>query len=101
MLLRPRQQEFLDRAIDALSENGNTPGIAPTGAGKTILFSHILGHLMRKEPEKKALVVAHRDELTAQNSSKFQLINPDISVSVVNAQTKDWSEFLSVFKLAI
>ena len=91
MLLRPRQQEFLDRAIDALSENDNTLGIAPTGAGKTILFSHILGHLMRKEPEKKALVVAHRDELTAQNSSKFQLINPDISVSVVNAQTKDWT----------
>ncbi|MDC0361169.1 DEAD/DEAH box helicase [Alphaproteobacteria bacterium] len=91
MLLRPRQQEFLDRTIEALSENDNTLGIAPTGAGKTILFSHILGHLMRKEPEKKALVVAHRDELTAQNSSKFQLINPDISASVVNAQTKDWS----------
>ena len=91
MLLRPRQQEFLDRAIDALSENDNTLGIAPTGAGKTVLFCHLLGHFMRKAAQKKALVVAHRDELTTQNSSKFQLINPDISVSIVNADIKDWS----------
>ena len=91
MLLRPRQQEFLDRTLDALSENDNTLGIAPTGAGKTILFSHLLGQLIRYEPDKKALVIAHRDELTAQNSAKFQLINPDISTSIVNADTKDWS----------
>ena len=91
MLLRPRQQEFLDRAIDALSENDNTLGIAPTGAGKTVLFCHLLGHFMRNDAQKKALVVAHRDELTTQNSSKFQLINPDILVSIVNADIKDWS----------
>ena len=90
MLLRPRQQEFLDRTLEALSENDNTLGIAPTGAGKTILFSHLLGELIRSEPEKKSLVIAHRDELTAQNSSKFRLINPDISTSIVNAETKDW-----------
>ncbi|MAI48946.1 MAG: helicase [Rhodospirillaceae bacterium] len=91
MLLRPRQQEFLERAIDALSKNDNTLGIAPTGAGKTILFSHLLGHLVRGGPDQKALVIAHRDELTEQNSSKFRLINPDISVSVIDATTKDWS----------
>lgn len=91
MLLRPRQQEFLDRTLDALSQNDNTLCIAPTGAGKTILFSHLLGQLIRGDAEKKALVLAHRDELTAQNSEKFQLINPDISTSVVNAVVKDWS----------
>ena len=91
MLLRPRQQEFLDRAINALSKHDNTLGIAPTGAGKTILFSHLLGHLVRGGPDKKALVIAHRDELTEQNSSKFRLINPDLDVSVINATTKDWS----------
>ena len=91
MLLRPRQQEFLDRTLEALSENNNTLGIAPTGAGKTILFSHLLGQLIRSEPDKKALVIAHRDELTAQNCTKFQLVNPDISTSIFNADTKDWS----------
>ena len=91
MLLRPRQQEFLDRILDALSQNDNTLGIAPTGAGKTILFSHLLGQLIRSDAEKKALVLAHRDELTAQNSEKFLLINPDISTSIINAAVKDWS----------
>ena len=91
MLLRPRQQEFLDRILDALSQNDNTLGIAPTGAGKTILFSHLLGQLIRSDAEKKALVLAHRDELTAQNSEKFRLINPDISTSIINAAVKDWS----------
>jgi len=91
MLLRPRQQEFLDRTLEALSDNDNTLGIAPTGAGKTILFSHLLGQLIQNEPAKKGLVIAHRDELIAQNSAIFRLINPDISTSVVNADSKDWS----------
>ena len=91
MLLRPRQQEFLDRTLDALSQNDNTLGIAPTGAGKTVLFSHLLGQLIRSDAEKKALVLAHRDELTVQNSEKFRLINPDISTSIINAAVKDWS----------
>ena len=91
MLLRPRQQEFLQRAIDALSDNDNTLGIAPTGAGKTVLFCHLLGYLMREGGAKKALVIAHRDELTTQNSSTFKLINDDLSVSIVNAEKKDWS----------
>ena len=91
MLLRPRQREFLNRTLEALSKNDNTLGIAPTGAGKTILFSHLLGELILNEPQKKSLVIAHRDELTAQNSSKFQLVNPEISTSIVNSETKDWS----------
>ncbi len=90
MLLRPRQNEFLNRTLEALSKNDNTLGIAPTGAGKTILFSHLLGELIRNEPHKKSLVIAHRDELTVQNSSKFRRINPKISTSIVNSETKDW-----------
>ena len=56
-----------------------------------MLFCHLLGHLMREGGAKKALVVAHRDELTTQNSSTFKLINADLSVSIVNAEKKDWS----------
>ena len=91
MLLRPRQQEFLDRTLDALSQNDNTLGIAPTGAGKTILFSHLLGTLIRNNPDTKSLVISHRDELTAQNYDKFNLINPGISTSIVNSDTKEWN----------
>ena len=91
MLLRTRQQEFVRRTISALSQNDDTLCIAPTGAGKTIMFSHLLGKLIGGDNAKKALVVAHRDELTAQNTEKFELINPEISTSIVNATIKDWT----------
>ena len=43
MLLRPRQQTFVERSVKALHEVGNALSIAPTGAGKTVMFSsHVL-----------------------------------------------------------
>ena len=39
MILRPRQKVFVERAVRALGEHGNTLGVAPTGAGKTIMLS--------------------------------------------------------------
>ena len=81
MLLRPRQKEFVDRTLEALKLNGNALGVAPTGAGKTILFSEVIGrHLAGNS--LKALVLAHRDELTDQNRSKFSLVNPSIATSI-------------------
>ncbi len=34
--------------------------------------------------------MAHRDELTRQNSDKFKLVNPTIPISFFNAETKSW-----------
>ena len=90
MLLRPRQKEFVDRTLEALKLNGNALGVAPTGAGKTILFSEVIGrHLAGNS--LKALVLAHRDELTDQNRSKFSLVNPSIATSIYeDHQQKRW-----------
>ncbi len=38
----------------------------------------------------KAAVLAHRDELTAQNLAKFRRVNPGITTSVVDAGQKSW-----------
>ncbi|MFC6686315.1 DEAD/DEAH box helicase [Jhaorihella thermophila] len=89
MRLRPRQKLFVERSLAALSTRGNTLGIAPTGSGKTIMLSAVAGEMV--EGGAKACVLAHRDELTAQNREKFGRVNPSISTSVVNAATKDWS----------
>src|SRR3546814_7548635 len=35
--LRDRQVAFSDRCHTALQAHGNTPGVAPTGAGKTVM----------------------------------------------------------------
>ena len=89
MLLRPRQKTFVERCLNALGSNGNTLSVAPTGAGKTIMFSEILGRLISGS-ELKAVVLAHRDELTAQNSAKFGEMFPSIPISLFDAKTKSW-----------
>ena len=89
MLLRPRQKEFVIRSLDALNANGNALGVAPTGAGKTILFSEVIGRHIAVT-SAKTLVLAHRDELTKQNRTKFSLVNPSIKTSVYDSKTKSW-----------
>lgn len=90
MILRPRQREFVTRCVGALKTHGNTLGVAPTGAGKTICLSGTAGEFLA-HPDAKACVLAHRDELTAQNQSKFSRVNPGISTSVFDARQKSWA----------
>ena len=89
MLLRPRQKIFVDKCVASLKERGNTLGVAPTGAGKTIMLSAATGDILR-ETGGKAAILAHRDELTAQNVMKFARINPDLSTSICDANSKSW-----------
>ncbi len=90
MLLRSRQQEFVDRCMVALADNDNTLGVTPTGAGKTLMFSKVIGEIHKDNPNLRACVLAHRDELTAQNEEKFKWVNPAISTSIVDSYVKSW-----------
>ncbi len=89
MLLRPRQRLFVERSVRALGEHQNTLGVAPTGAGKTIMLSATTGEMVGGT-DAKACVLAHRDELTEQNRGKFSKVNPAITTSVVDAGEKSW-----------
>ena len=73
MKLRARQVRFRDSCIAALDERGNTLGVAPTGAGKTVMLSAIGGHYAQKGAT--GLVLQHRDELVTQNRATFRSIN--------------------------
>ena len=89
MLLRPYQEIAVNSAIDALDKHGNTVVVAPTGAGKTIMLSALIGQ--RCQTRRNVLVLQHRDELVNQNMDKFKRINPNILTSIVNAEEKDWN----------
>ena len=89
MLLRPRQKTFVERCVRALGEHGNTLGVAPTGSGKTLMLSGLVGRMLA-DNDAKACVLAHRDELTAQNVLKFAKVNPALSTSIVDSHTKSW-----------
>jgi len=89
MILRPYQKIAVDDASTALNKHKNTIVVAPTGAGKTIMLSALVGKRYKKG--KKVLVLQHRDELVRQNRSKFAKVNPKITTSVVDGSEKDWS----------
>ena len=89
MILRPRQALLVQRTLAALGQHGNTLAVAPTGSGKTIMLSAVAGSLLG-EPDAKACILAHRTELTAQNRSKFERVNPGLRTSVFDAAEKSW-----------
>lgn len=89
MRLRPRQTLFVERSLAALCTHGNTLSIASTGFGKTIALSAVVARSLEGS-DAKACILAHRDELTAQNRSKFGRIAPRVRTSVVDAGSKNW-----------
>lgn len=89
MRLRPRQEVFVERCVKALDEHGNTAGVAPTGAGKTIMLSAVTGKYLHRGIGR-ALVLQHRDELLTQNATKFIKVVPDGRPTIFNAERKDW-----------
>ena len=88
MLLRPYQKVAVSDACKALDKHGNTLVVAPTGAGKTIMLSALVGE--RHKKGKRILVIQHRDELVKQNKDKFERVNPYITTSIVNGTVKHW-----------
>ena len=90
MIPRPRQGEFVTKCNAALDERGNSLGVAPTGAGKTIMLSLLAGTRLARPNAGRALVLQHRDELVSQNLTKFRRVNPGTSTSIVDANSKSW-----------
>jgi superfamily II DNA or RNA helicase len=90
MMLRPRQAVLVERSLAALHKHGNTLAIGPTGSGKTIMLSAVAGGVL-EEPDAKACILAHRDELTTQNREKFGRVNPGLATSVFDAKEKSWA----------
>ena len=90
MILRPRQKELVGRVMTALQTYDNTLAVAPTGAGKSVMMAAAMGESLGLSPTGRMCVVAHRDELTFQNQSKFQRVYPHLSTSIFNASEKNW-----------
>lgn len=68
MNLRPYQSEAVTRTIAAWESFDRVLGIAPTGGGKTIIFSAIT---QRCQDQGRTLILAHREELIDQAIQKL------------------------------
>jgi len=84
--LRPYQQELDDGIVAAWREHRNVLAVAPTGAGKTVLFGHRI-----REHSGACVAIAHRQELVAQisialarESVRHRIIGPTGVIRWVN-----------------
>ena len=96
MMLRPYQEQ----AVAALKASNAKRKllVLPTGAGKTVVFSHYI-----REKGVKTLVVAHRREIVQQGINAISAVNPESSVGMLMAQNKDFDSdiiFASIQTLA-
>lgn len=82
--LRPYQQDALT-AIEAAALRGVRRQIVslPTGAGKTVIFSHLL-----VERQDRTLILVHRDELIRQTLDKLTMVGRDtlLDIGIVKAE---------------
>ncbi|KAB8121690.1 DEAD/DEAH box helicase ['Cynodon dactylon' phytoplasma] len=66
--------------------------VAPTGVGKTIIFTALLEYFFRTNQVKKICVLCHRDEINVQNKKRFEEINPYITTGLFDGKHKDWDK---------
>ena len=70
MILRPYQSAACEAIFKEWQENDSTLVVMPTGGGKTILFADVI----RRVFPRRALVLAHREELIFQARDKIQRV---------------------------
>ncbi len=87
MQLRPRQVSFVEKCVGALRAHGNTIGVAPTGAGKTVMLSAVAS---ATPSWGTACIVQHRDELVGQNRKTMFAFNKGMASDVFVADRKRW-----------
>jgi len=104
MILRDRQVTFVDRCEGALKEKKNTLGIAPTGAGKTVMMAGVADRVSKiKDRDKPSLILQHRDELVTQNARTFvrYMGAQGCQPKFINADHKVWDRRGEGFNFAM
>ena len=101
LMLRPYQEECVRRILAAYEQDqyGKETIVLPTGAGKTVIFCHIIQHLFARYGVN-TLIIAHRDELLEQAAEKYRLIKSDAVIGKVGAGVHDYGGEVTVASIA-
>lgn len=89
LILRQYQRETIDAVQAAHKDGTQRPAVVlPTGAGKTVIFSHMVSeHISRTGT--RAVVLVHRDELADQAIEKLHDFAPHLNIGKVKAADDD------------
>jgi len=84
---RPYQAECIRTVLDAVANGARRPAcVLPTGAGKTVIFSHLARHWNEYGFSGRILILVHRDELVRQTVDKLTQIAPALKVGIVQGK---------------
>lgn len=81
-MLRPYQQECIDKINEAFVEFNRVLVVLSTASGKTIIFNELAKQFVNQG--KNVLVLAHREELLSQAAEKMNAFN-NIQFSVIKS----------------
>lgn len=92
--LRDYQRDTIDALMAGWSEGMKRPAVVlPTGAGKTIIFSHLVDQFrdsaLLADGRPRVMVLVHRDELADQAINKIKQVAPHLSVGKVKAESNE------------
>lgn len=87
-------RDYQEAAIDALMRgwkdgDRRLATVLPTGAGKTVVFSHLSNGYITANAGKRVLILAHTDELVRQAAKKLKDVAPHLKVGIVKAERND------------
>lgn len=82
--LRDYQQKCIESCLEALENDRRRIGVSlPTGAGKTVVFSHLIDPVKPKNGHgNKVMILAHRKELITQAAIKCKETYPEKTVDI-------------------
>jgi superfamily II DNA or RNA helicase len=83
---RPYQTEAISKLMAswAAGPDNRLAIVLPTGAGKTVVLSHLIATAL-PQLGGRALVIAHREELIQQAAEKIRAVAPHLTVGIVKA----------------
>lgn len=73
MRLRPYQEECVSAICEKLRDSRSTVAVLATGLGKTVVFSEVIRLGLQRE-SRRAIVLAHREELIMQAADKIKQV---------------------------
>ncbi|MEV0237602.1 DEAD/DEAH box helicase [Nonomuraea sp. NPDC050786] len=82
LTLRRYQEEAIQATYAAWDKMRRPAVVLPTGAGKTVVFSH-LAKQWREARTGQVVILVHRDELVRQTVAKLKSVAPMLKVGVV------------------
>lgn len=83
--LRPYQTEAIDGIFGALESNQSTLLVLPTGTGKTTVFCEAI-----RRSGKRALVLAHREELIFQAAKRLETFGIDAAIEMGDIHAREY-----------